>query len=145
MLAERRGLQQYNQSGFVLRTQTLSLWFYALAYPEAIFTKKGQMFILSWTATNFLLPTTPTGQILIQLAASRGLESVCLVNNEEEAALALRHGAWKATLLKEVRGLTIDFSRRVSHPDTNSTWYVCDFLSVILCLVQPIWRYLSVR
>lgn len=52
------------------------------------------------------LPTT-TGaippQILLQLAASRGLESVCLVNSDEEATLALRLGAWKATLLKEVR------------------------------------------
>lgn len=41
-------------------------------------------------------------QILLQLAASRGLEGVCLVNSEEEAALALKLGAWKATLLKEV-------------------------------------------
>lgn len=52
------------------------------------------------------LPTTNrvvASQILVQLAASRGLESVCLVNNDEEAALALRLGAWKATQLKEVR------------------------------------------
>lgn len=56
----------------------------------------------SWTA-NFRPPTVVPSQILLQLAASRGLESVCLVNNDEEAALALRLGAWKATLLKEVR------------------------------------------
>ncbi|CAN0236031.1 unnamed protein product, partial [Hapterophycus canaliculatus] len=47
-------------------------------------------------------------QILLQLAASRGLESVCLVASEEEAALALRLGAWKATLLKEFKAMRMD-------------------------------------
>lgn len=41
-------------------------------------------------------------QVLLQLAAARGMESVCLVSNKEEAALADRLGAWKAAELKEV-------------------------------------------
>lgn len=46
--------------------------------------------------------STTARQILLQLAAARGLESVCLVASEEEAALAMKLGAWKAALLKEV-------------------------------------------
>ncbi|CAM9665254.1 unnamed protein product [Ectocarpus sp. 6 AP-2014] len=52
--------------------------------------------------------TGASSAILLQLAASRGLESVCLVNSEEEAALALKLGAWKATLLKEFKAMRMD-------------------------------------
>lgn len=54
-------------------------------------------------------------QVLLQLAASRGLESVCLVSSEEEAALALSLGAWKATLLKEVHYVHRSPSGRGNH------------------------------
>ncbi|CAM9493221.1 unnamed protein product [Ectocarpus sp. 13 AM-2016] len=52
--------------------------------------------------------SSAVAQILLQLAASRGLESVCLVNSEEEAALALKLGAWKAALLKEFKAMRMD-------------------------------------
>ncbi|CAN0108227.1 unnamed protein product [Ectocarpus fasciculatus] len=52
--------------------------------------------------------SSAVAQVLLQLAASRGLESVCLVNSEEEAALALKLGAWKATLLKEFKAMRMD-------------------------------------
>ncbi|CAM9790992.1 unnamed protein product, partial [Ectocarpus fasciculatus] len=52
--------------------------------------------------------TGASSAVLLQLAASRGLESVCLVNSEEEAALALKLGAWKATLLKEFKAMRMD-------------------------------------
>ncbi|CAM9457766.1 unnamed protein product, partial [Scytosiphon promiscuus] len=52
--------------------------------------------------------SSAVAQILLQLAASRGLESVCLVASEEEAALARRLGAWKATLLKEFKAMRMD-------------------------------------
>lgn len=74
---------------------------YLHACPEGRTTKKCLICVLM----DDQLPTKPrrNPQILLQLAASRRLESVCLVNTDEEAALAQSLGAWKATQLKEVR------------------------------------------
>eukprot|EP00903_Cladosiphon_okamuranus_P018572 g17095.t1 len=58
--------------------------------------------------------SSAVAQILIQLAASRGLESVCLVNDDEEAALALRLGAWKATQLKEFKAMRMNNAHLVA-------------------------------
>ncbi|CAM9997794.1 unnamed protein product, partial [Laminaria digitata] len=58
--------------------------------------------------------TGASSAILLQLAVSRGLESVCLVNSEEEAALAMRLGAWKATLLKEFKAMRMDSAHLVA-------------------------------
>ncbi|CAM9387945.1 unnamed protein product [Pylaiella littoralis] len=52
--------------------------------------------------------SSAVAQILLQLAALRGLESVCLVNSDAEAALALKLGARKAPLLKEFKAMRMD-------------------------------------
>lgn len=53
------------------------------------------------------MPRLSSSQVLLQLAAARGMESVCLVSSKEEAALAEGLGAWKVAELKEVRSLAL--------------------------------------
>lgn len=52
--------------------------------------------------------STAVAQMLLQVAATRGLESVCLVSSKAEKERAERLGAWKAAELKEFKAMRMN-------------------------------------